>query len=78
MFQSFSETADSSRSAERLAALREELQRLQVDGFIITRADEFQGEYVPPHAERLKWLTGFSGSAGLAIVLAGAFVDMGA
>ena len=78
MFQSFSETADSSRSAERLAALREELQRLQVDAFIITRADEFQGEYVPPHAERLKWLTGFSGSAGLAIVLAGSaavFVD---
>jgi Xaa-Pro aminopeptidase len=78
MFQSFSETADSSRSAERVTALRKELERLGVDGFIITRADEFQGEYVPPQAERLKWLTGFTGSAGLAIVLAEAaaiFVD---
>src|SRR6185437_832662 len=39
-------------------------------GFIVPRADEHQGEYVPANAQRLAWLTGFTGSAGLAIVLA--------
>lgn len=56
-------------SAEKLTALRAALQKLGVDGFIVPRADEFQGEYVPARAERLKWLTGFSGSAGSAAVL---------
>ena len=56
--------------AERLAALRAELARAGVDGFLIPRADEHLGEYVPPAGERLAWLTGFTGSAGLAIVLA--------
>ena len=40
----------------------------KLDAYLIPRADEHQGEYVPACAERLKWLTGFSGSAGLAIV----------
>jgi Xaa-Pro aminopeptidase len=52
-----------------LSALREELARQGLDGFVISRADEHLGEYVPPSAERLAWLTGFTGSAGLAIVL---------
>ena len=52
-----------------LSALREELARQGLDGFVLTRADEHLGEYVPPSAERLAWLTGFTGSAGLAIVL---------
>lgn len=52
-----------------LSALREELAREGLDGFVISRADEHLGEYVPPSAERLAWLTGFTGSAGLAIVL---------
>jgi Xaa-Pro aminopeptidase len=56
--------------AERLAALRAELQRRGLDGFVVPRADEHQGEYVPRRSQRLGWLTGFSGSAGLAIVLA--------
>ena len=56
--------------AERLAALRTELQRRGLDGFVVPRADEHQGEYVPRRSQRLGWLTGFSGSAGLAIVLA--------
>ncbi|WP_043362245.1 aminopeptidase P family protein [Belnapia sp. F-4-1] len=56
-------------SAERLAALRAELARAGVDGFLIPRADEYLGEYVPPSGERLAWLTGFTGSAGLAVVL---------
>jgi Xaa-Pro aminopeptidase len=55
---------------ERLAALRTELKRRGLDGFVVPRADEHQGEYVPRHSQRLAWLTGFSGSAGLAIVLA--------
>ena len=56
--------------ASRLAALRAELARRGIDGFVVPRADEHQGEYVPKSAQRLAWLTGFSGSAGLAIVLA--------
>jgi Xaa-Pro aminopeptidase len=52
-----------------LAALRQELQRQGLDGFIVPRADEHLGEYVPAAAERLAWLTGFTGSAGLAAVL---------
>ena len=53
-----------------LAALRNELSRRGLHGFIVPRADEHLGEYVPASAERLAWLTGFTGSAGLAIVLA--------
>jgi len=64
--------------AERLARLRSELKRRRVHGFLVPRADEHQGEYVPSRAQRLAWLTGFTGSAGLAIVLpraAAVFVD---
>ncbi len=53
-----------------LAALRTEIARRGVHGFIVPRADEHLGEYVPAAAERLAWLTGFTGSAGLAVVLA--------
>src|SRR5277367_3430138 len=60
----------SAMSGERLTKLRAELSALGLDGFIVPRADEHLGEYVPPGAERLAWLTGFSGSAGLAVVLA--------
>lgn len=55
--------------AHRLEALRAELKREGVEGFIIPRADEYQGEYVPDCAERLRWISGFTGSAGIAIVL---------
>jgi Xaa-Pro aminopeptidase len=55
---------------ERLARLRRELGRRGLGGFIVPRADEHQGEYVPPRGQRLHWLTGFTGSAGLAVVLA--------
>ncbi len=63
---------------DHLAALRAELARRELQGFIVPRADEHQGEYVPAHAERLSWLTGFTGSAGSAAVLpdtAAVFVD---
>jgi len=69
-FQSFDDRADRGESAPRVAALRAELKRRGLDGFIVPRADRFQNEYVPPCAERLAWLTGFTGSAGVAVVLA--------
>ncbi|MEP0509798.1 MAG: aminopeptidase P family N-terminal domain-containing protein, partial [Aurantimonas coralicida] len=71
MFQSFDEIADFSQSAARVARLRDCLRADGLDGFIVPRADEHQGEYIPPSAARLEWLTGFSGSAGVAVVLAG-------
>lgn len=61
---------DAPAPPSRLADLRKELKRRGLDGFVVPRADEHQGEYVPRRAQRLGWLTGFSGSAGLAIVLA--------
>ncbi|WP_092168637.1 aminopeptidase P family protein [Bosea sp. OK403] len=69
-FQSFSEPSDPFQVAPRVAALRSALAAQGLDGFIIPRADEHQGEYVPAHMARLAWLTGFTGSAGNAIVLA--------
>jgi Xaa-Pro aminopeptidase len=61
-----------------LAALRDELARRGLDGFVVPRTDEHQGEYVAECAQRLAWLTGFTGSAGVAVVLkdrAALFVD---
>jgi Xaa-Pro aminopeptidase len=69
-FQSFEDRSERAASAPRLAALRAELKHRGLDGFIVPRADRHQNEYVPPYAERLAWLTGFTGSAGAAIVLA--------
>ncbi len=57
-------------SASPLALLRAELKKRKLAGFIVPRQDEFQGEYVAAYAERLKWLTGFAGSWGMAIVAA--------
>ncbi|MFC3692067.1 aminopeptidase P family protein [Chenggangzhangella methanolivorans] len=77
-FQSFDETADPSQGAPRLKALRAELARQGLDGFLLPRADEHQNEYLPPSAERLAWLTGFTGSFGFVSVLpdvAAIFVD---
>jgi len=53
---------------KRLQLLFAELNNHDFDGFIVPHADEFQGEYIPASAQRLAWLTGFTGSAGLAIV----------
>ncbi len=65
-------------AADRIPALRALLARLNLDGFVVPRADEHQGEAVPARSERLAWLTGFTGSAGIAVVLSNAaalFVD---
>lgn len=66
------------QAVERVAALRAQMALAGVDGLIVPRADEHLGEYVAPRAERLAWLTGFTGSAGLAAVTqtrAAAFSD---
>ncbi|WKL36141.1 aminopeptidase P family protein [Sinorhizobium meliloti] len=68
MFQSFEVTSTPQFGKERTTALRAALATLGVDGFLVPRADEFQGEYVPRGSERLSWLTGFTGSAGVALV----------
>ena len=70
LFQTFDETGERTTVAARVAALRSELRRRGLDGFIVPRADRHQNEYVPPSEERLAWLTGFTGSAGVAVVLA--------
>ena len=64
--------------AQRLADLRAVMASQSLDAVLVPRGDEHLGEYVPPSAERLSWLTGFTGSAGLAVVLkdrAALFVD---
>jgi Xaa-Pro aminopeptidase len=77
-FQTYENETDAATCAPRLASLRAELKRRRLDGFVVPRSDEHQGEYVPKRAERLAWLTSFTGSAGAAVVLsdkAAVFVD---
>jgi Xaa-Pro aminopeptidase len=77
-FQTFEEPEGGVALTARLSAFREELARRKLTGFVIPRADQQQNEYVAPSEERLAWLTGFTGSAGMAIVLsreAALFVD---
>ena len=76
--QSFDDASERGASAARVAALRAELKRRGLDGFVVPRADRQQNEYLPASEERLSWLTGFTGSAGAAVVLtdrAAVFVD---
>ncbi|WP_281684797.1 aminopeptidase P family protein [Thalassobaculum salexigens] len=61
--------AEPTADPSRLDRLREALATAGVDGFILPRADEHMGEYIPAPAERLSWLTGFTGSAGVVLVL---------
>jgi Xaa-Pro aminopeptidase len=78
LFQTFEDPETGVALAARLSAFREELSRRNLTGFVVPRADQQQNEYVAPSEERLAWLTGFTGSAGLAIVLsreAAVFVD---
>ena len=66
------------QNTDPITALRAELARQNLDGFIVPRADAHQGEYVPPFAARLGWVSGFTGSAGVAVILrdrAAIFVD---
>jgi Xaa-Pro aminopeptidase len=77
-FQNYEDRSDAATVAPRLAALRAELAKRGLDGFVVPHADAHQGEYLPASAERLAWLTSFTGSAGAAVVLkdkAAIFVD---
>ena len=62
--------ADAAITGERLARLRDELASRGLDGFVVPHEDEYLNEYVRPAEARLEWLTGFTGSAGVAVVLA--------
>jgi len=68
-FQTFDDRTEARAGAPHVAALRTELARRGLTGFVVPRADRQQSEYVPASEERLLWLTGFSGSAGTAVVL---------
>ena len=70
MYQIYQDISQGNQSAARIARLRGQLKLQNLDGFIIPHADEYQGEYIPEYAERLAWVSGFTGSAGMAIVLA--------
>ena len=77
-FQTFDDAANPAASAPRVKALRTELARRGLTGFAVPHADCHQSEYLPASEERLAWLTGFTGSAGAAVVLmerAALFVD---
>ena len=78
MFQTFEPATDRSYAAKHVPLLREEMQKQGLDGFIVPHADEYQNEYAPARGKRLQWLSGFTGSAGAAIVFADSaviFVD---
>lgn len=78
MFQSYENRGGPVHCQERINALRIILKKQKIDGFILPRSDKHLNEYVSPHDERLLWLTGFSGSAGLSIILqnkAAIFID---
>ena len=51
-------------ASDRISALRAAMREVQIDGYLVPHGDEHQGEFNAPYAERLKWLTGFAGSAG--------------
>ncbi len=68
MFQHFEPVSDRTFASRRLPLLRAEMKTAGIDGFIVPHDDEYQNEYIPAYAERLMWISGFSGSAGAAIV----------
>ena len=77
-FQAFATRTSPRTVAPRLAALRAEIARAGLDGFLIPRADAHRGESVPPGDARLAYMTSFTGSAGIAVIgpkRAGLFVD---
>jgi Xaa-Pro aminopeptidase len=68
MFQTFENQAERGATPARLKELRRLMGAAKLDAYLVPRADEFQGEYVPESAARLKFITGFTGSAGLAVI----------
>ncbi len=70
MFQTYEPVSDRSFAGKHLPTLRAAMKTQKLDGFIIPHDDEYQNEYIPEYAERLMWATGFSGSAGGAVIMA--------
>ena len=68
MYQVFDEASAPAASSDRVKALLREMKRLRLKGFLVPHSDQHQNEFLPPSEERLAWLTGFTGSAGVAIV----------
>lgn len=78
MIQNFDVQGGPKYGQTNLPKLRAALSALKLDGFIIPHEDEYNNEYLPDYNERLMWATGFTGSAGAAVVLtdkAAMFVD---
>ncbi len=78
MRQSFTESTDPSFGGRHVPRIRAAMQRQGLDGFIVPHTDEYQNEYLPAANERLAWASGFTGSAGAAVILrerAAVFVD---
>jgi Xaa-Pro aminopeptidase len=78
MYQIFDDVSSHAASGERVKTLQRELKSRRLKGFLVPHNDEHQNEFLPASAERLAWLTGFTGSAGVAVVLdkaAALFVD---
>ena len=78
MYQSFEAISETGAIAGRVGELRKLLQTEKLDAMLIPHGDEHRNEYIPPSAERLRWITGFTGSAGSAVIgleKAALFVD---
>src|SRR6478609_8400191 len=78
MRQTFDETTDRSFGPRHVPLIRQAMARQGLDGFLVPHEDEHQNEYLPEANDRLAWATGFTGSAGAAVVLqdkAAIFVD---
>ncbi len=69
MFQTYDPVSDRSFASKHLPLLREVMKAQSLDGFLVPHDDEYQNEYIPAYAERLMWVSGFSGSAGSAIIM---------
>ncbi|MEI9905561.1 MAG: aminopeptidase P family protein [Asticcacaulis sp.] len=67
-YQHFDVTTQPSQGVTHVALLRAQMKRMGLDGFIVPHEDEHQNEYLPDANERLAWVSGFTGSAGAAIV----------
>src|SRR5471030_583382 len=79
MRQTFEETTDPSFGAKHIPLIRAAMAEQALDGFLIPHEDEHQNEYLPAANDRLAWATGFTGSAGAAVILkdaAAIFVDV--
>ena len=81
MRQTFDETTDPSFGPKHAPLIRAAMAQQGLDGFVIPHEDEHQNEYLPAANDRLAWATGFTGSAGAAVLFqdkAAIFVRLGA